>query len=65
MTIELTPSDIQAVLEAQQAVNLAVAPVQALASADNPLLAEISIDLISQLREIDQKLTRIATLIQH
>lgn len=65
MTIELTPSDIQAVLEAQQAINLAVAPVQALASADNPLLAEISIDLISQLREIDQKLTRIATLIQH
>lgn len=65
MTLELTSDDIRAVQEAQQAVNLAVAPVQALASVDNPLLAEISLDLISQLREIEQKLTRITTLIQH
>ncbi len=62
MTDILNENDIMAIHEAQQAVNLAVRPVQALASASNPLLAEIGLDLISQIKEIDSKLTRIALL---
>lgn len=62
MTGILNENDIMAIHEAQQAVNLAVRPVQELASASNPLLAEIGLDLISQIKEIDSKLTRIALL---
>lgn len=62
MKTKLSESDVQAIHEAQQAVNLAVSPVQALACASNPLLAEIGLDLISHLKEIDLKLTRIALL---
>lgn len=62
MLNKLCESDVLAIHEAQQAVNLAVSPVQALASANNPLLAEIGLDLIAQMKEIDSKLTRIALL---
>lgn len=62
MTNTLNEKDILAIHEAQQAVNLAVSPVLALASSNNPLLAEIGLDLISQIKEIDSKLTRIALL---
>lgn len=62
MTTKLDHHDIQAIHEAQQAVNLAVSSVQGLASTNNPLLAEIGLDLISQLKVIDIKLTRLSTI---
>ena len=62
MTRTLNENDIMDIHKAQQAVNLAVRPVQALASSSNPLLAEIGLDLISQIKEIYSKLTRIALL---
>lgn len=58
----LNTKDTQLLAEAQQAVNLAVSPVRALASSENVLLAEIGLDLIKQLNLIDEKLTRLTKI---
>lgn len=59
LKLELSDNDANRLHEAQQAVNLADSPLLALASADNPLLAEIGLELLAKLREVDLRLTRL------
>lgn len=58
----LTEQDINRLHEAQQSVDLAVAPIRAITNADDPLLAEFGLELCEQINKIHSKLNRLVAL---
>lgn len=58
----LSTKDQENLRRAQQSTSLAVSALRQLASADNPLLAEIAIDQLEALAKIDLKMQRLLSL---
>jgi hypothetical protein len=55
----LNDKDRENVVKSSQAANLLVSDLRAVASADEPLLADVALDLLQQVVQIEDRLKRI------
>lgn len=60
----VSETDIENIMKAFQGSSLLVEDLKALAQSSNPLLAELSVDLLKNAVEIEQKLKRIEVISQ-
>ncbi len=58
----LNAKDQENVVKASQTANLLAQDIHAIAKADNPLLAELGIEMLQQAVALEQKLKRIASI---
>jgi len=60
----LNSQDQESLLKSSHAVSILVQNLNALAKADNPLLAELAFELLKQASQLEQRLKRLETLIR-
>lgn len=58
----LDSQDQESLLKSSHAASFLVQDLNALANADNPLLAELAIELLQQASQLEQRLKRLETL---